>query len=120
MSIDFSIRPVTAPAIAPSAHAASPAAQDAVATELPASQSVTALDSSNLPSSVLVASGQIAHQAVIDAAAASIVYQVVDTKSDTVIDQFPDEAALRRRAYFHALDLSRENAALTHDTDFRA
>jgi len=67
-----------------------------------------------------VASGQIAHQAVIDTAAASIVYQVVDTKSDTVIDQFPDEAALRRRAYFHALDLSRENATLAHAADFRA
>jgi len=34
----------------------------------------------------------ISHQVILDQAAASIVYQVVDTKTDTVVTQFPDEA----------------------------
>ncbi len=37
-----------------------------------------------------------------------MVYQVVDKKSDEVVTQYPDEAALRRRAYFHALDMSKD------------
>ena len=46
MSTDFSIKPVGAPAAAPITPPVSEAVQSAVATELPASQSVTAADAS--------------------------------------------------------------------------
>jgi uncharacterized FlaG/YvyC family protein len=36
-----------------------------------------------------------------------MVFQVIDSKTDRVVDQYPDEAILRRRAYFHALDASK-------------
>jgi uncharacterized FlaG/YvyC family protein len=34
-----------------------------------------------------------------------MVYQVVDNRTSIVVRQFPDEAMLRRRAYFRALDM---------------
>ena len=46
MSTDFSIKPVGAPVAAPIAPPVSEAAQNAVATDLPVSQSVTAADAS--------------------------------------------------------------------------
>jgi hypothetical protein len=107
MSTDFSIRPVGTPAATPFVQAQG-AASNAVATELPASQSVTAVDvSATVRNDPQMASGYVSHQAFIDQAAASIVYQVVDTRTNAVVAQYPDEAVLRRRAYFHALDLTR-------------
>jgi len=50
-------------------------------------------------------SDNLSDQVVIDQATASIVYQTVDSLTGTVV--FPDEAVLRRRAYFHALDRTR-------------
>ena len=46
MSTDFNIKPVGAPVAAPIAQPLSDAAHNAVATELPASQSVTAVEAS--------------------------------------------------------------------------
>ena len=51
MSTDFSIKPVGAPVAAPIVHPVSKAAEKAVATELPASQSVAAICNA-LPKSV--------------------------------------------------------------------
>src|ERR1700676_2584169 len=103
MSTDFSIRPVGAPAATPVVQSASSeAANSAVATELPASQSVTAVDASvAVRNDTQAASDYVSHQAFIDQAAASIVYQVVDSRTQAVVAQYPDEAVLRRRAYFH-------------------
>jgi len=123
MSTDFSIRPVGARAPSPIVQPFSQAASNAVPTELPASQSVTAADSStvvrndpqSLPDELFVS-----HQAYFDRAAASMVYQVVDGKTDQVVDQFPDEAVLRRRAYFHALDLSKSPPPRAIPTDLVA
>ncbi len=53
---------------------------------------------------VRLVSTSVSHQVVIDRAAASIVYQVVDERTSLVVKQFPEEAVLRRRAYFHTLD----------------
>jgi hypothetical protein len=109
MSTDFSIRPAGAPAPSPAVQPQSPAASNAVATQLPARQSVTAAD----PNAVirndpeLVSEDFVTHQAFFDRAAGSMVYQVVDSNDDQVIEQYPDEAVLRRRAYFHALDLAK-------------
>lgn len=108
MSSDFNIKPVGAPAVSPVAQSSGEAASAAVATELPAGQSVTvvvpaagARNDSQAPYDYL------SHQAFIDQAAASIVYQVIDGKTGAVVQQFPDEAVLRRRAYFHTLDLTK-------------
>src|SRR3981189_3629378 len=108
MSTDFSIKPVGAPAATPVVHPSSEAANKAVATELPASQSVTAADASTaVRNDPEASSDYVSHQVVIDRAAASIVYQVVDNKTNLGVQQLPDEAALRRRAYLRALDPNR-------------
>jgi hypothetical protein len=109
MSTDFSIRPVGAPAPSPIVQPFSPAANNAVQTDLPASQSVTATDvgggARNDPQSF--ANDFVSRQAFFDRAAATLVYQVVNDRTDQVVEQYPDELALRRRAYFHALDLAK-------------
>ena len=126
MSTDFNIKPVGAPVAAPIVHPISEAAQNAVATELPASQSVVASDAgvrTNLDSDavhVSISSATVSNQVVIDREAASIVYQVVDNRTSLVVKQFPEEAVLRRRAYFHALDLTKEAPTRLRATDRRA
>jgi hypothetical protein len=119
MSTDFSVRPVGTPAPSPVAPPANPAAGDAVATDLPTSQSVTALDESAAVRNDALNAAQdyVSHQAFFDRAAGSVVYQVVDAKTDQVVDQYPDEAVLRRRAYFHALDLTKETPPRAIPTD---
>jgi hypothetical protein len=116
MSTDFSIRPVGTPApslIVPS----SPAATAAVATELPASKSVTAPDAGASLHNDLQRGQDVSRQVVFDRAAASFVFQVVNQRTDEVVTQFPDEAVLRRRAYFHALDLSKAEPPHPLSTD---
>jgi hypothetical protein len=97
MSTDFSIKPVGAPA--------GQSASNAVATELPAAQAVTAVGTGvRVRSDADAAGADISRQAFVDRAAGSIVYQVVDVRTNLVLQQFPDQAVLRRRAYFRALD----------------
>ncbi len=121
MSTDFSIRPVGAPAATAVVQPLSDAANNAVATELPASQSVTAVDASvAVRNDTQAASDFVSHQAFIDQAAASIVYQIVDNRTQAVVAQYPDEAVLRRRAYFHTLDLTRGEPTRILATDRKA
>ena len=128
MSTDFSIKPVGAPVAAPIVQHVSAAAQHAVATVLPASHSVAAVDSSARAStdsaavrvSISSASASVSNQVVIDRDARAVVYQVIDTKTSQVVNQFPEEAVLRRRAYFHALDLSKEAPTRLPATDREA
>lgn len=123
MSTDFSIRPVVTPTATLVVQPLSEAVGNAVATELPASQSVTAADASasarNDPQAA-TNSGYVSHQAFIDQAAASIVYQVVDSRTNAVVQQYPDEAVLRRRAYFHTLDLTKDTPTRVLATDRKA
>jgi uncharacterized FlaG/YvyC family protein len=121
MSADFNIRPVGTPAATPVVQPSSDAAHKAVATELPASKTVTAADISvSIRNDPETANDYVSHQVVIDRAAASIVYQVVDNRTNLVVQQFPDEAVLRRRAYFRALDLTRDAPARHIVTDRKA
>jgi len=121
VSTDFSIKPVGAPVATPIVQHASEAAHNAVATELPAAQSVTAADASaRARIDPETASPYVSHQVILDQAAASIVYQVVDNLTNTVVQQFPDEAVLRRRAYFHALDLTKGTPTRLLATDRKA
>ena len=108
MSTDFNIKPVGAPVAVPVAPPVSEAATHAVATELPSPKSVTVVDTSVRPRADSgFVTPSVSHQVVIDRAAASIVFQVVDEKTNLVVRQFPEEAILRRRAYFHSLDQSK-------------
>ena len=121
MSTDFNIKPVGAPVATPMVQTASNAANNAVATQLPASQTVTVPDASaGASNNSQGSSDYISRQAFFDSAAASIVYQVVNEQTDQVVNQFPDEAVLRRRAYFHALDLSKDAPPRARATDRRA
>jgi hypothetical protein len=117
MSTDFSIRPVGIPAPAPIVTTSNAAANDAVQTDLPVSQTVAASDASAPVRNGLQDNENISRQVVFDQAAASFVFQVVNDKTDSVVTQFPDEAMLRRRAYFHALDLSKSEPARPLSTD---
>ena len=122
MSTDFSIRPVGAPAPTPVAAAPSPAVNDAVQTDLPSSQSVTAADPStvvrNDPQAATII--DISHEAFFDRDASTEVYQVVNQNTGEVVDQYPDEAVLRRRAYFHAMDLAKGTPQRVVSTDVTA
>jgi len=121
MSTDFSIKPAGVPAIMPVAQSSAEAVSSAVATELPASQSVPVTDpSGGVRNGSQTPYNYVSRQAVIDQAAASIVYQVIDGKTGAVVEQFPDEAVLRRRAYFHTLDLTKDQPARLLVTDRKA
>jgi hypothetical protein len=118
MSTDFSIKPVGAPVATPIVQPISEAAEQAVATELPPSQTVTAADPA--PPARLNANAvtlSLSNNVVIDREAASIVYQVVDNRTSQVVKQFPEEAVLRRRAYFNTLDLTKAGANRMRATD---
>ena len=126
MSTDFNIKPVGAPVAAPIVQPMSEAAQNPVATELPASQSVAAPDESvrtNFDSDavhVSISNASVSNQVVIDRDAGSVVYQVVDNRTSLVVKQFPEQAVLRRRAYFHTLDLTKDAPQRLRATDRRA
>ena len=129
MSTDFNIKPVGAPVAAPIVQHVSEAAQHAVATELPASHSVAAADSSARASTdsaavrVSISNASVSNQSnqvVIDRDARAVVYQVIDIRTSQVVKQFPEEAVLRRRAYFHTLDLTKDAPTRLRATDRKA
>jgi uncharacterized FlaG/YvyC family protein len=117
MSSDFSIRPVGAPAPTTVAAPVSQAVSNAVQTDLPPSQTVTAMDSSNDSQQLAANDALVSRQAYYDRAAAALVFQVVNRKTDAVVEQFPDEAVLRRRAYFHTLDMQKDDTPRVLPTD---
>ncbi|MGJ5181336.1 hypothetical protein ACQR16_33315 [Bradyrhizobium oligotrophicum] len=112
MSSDFSVRPVGTPASVPIVQPSSQAVANAVPTDLPPSQTVTAADAStparNDVQPNIANALSVSHQAYYDRAAAALVFQVVNRKTDQVVAQYPDEAVLRRRAYFNTLDLQKD------------
>jgi hypothetical protein len=121
MSTDFSIKPVGAPAAIPVAQPVSEATSNAVATVLPASQSVTVPDASaGASNDSPPANTFISHQAFLDRAAGSVVYEAINGKTGQVVEQYPDEATLRRRAYYHTLDLTKGQTTRPLATDLKA
>lgn len=110
MSSSFSVNPVGLPVAATIVRPASSAADDGVATQLPTRQSVTAADASiSTQLRSQQQGGALASQVTIDRAAASVVYQLVDKRTNIVVKQYPEQAILRRRAYFRILDAMRDN-----------
>jgi uncharacterized FlaG/YvyC family protein len=126
MSTDFNIKPVGAPVAAPVVQHVSEAAQHAVATQLPPSQSVSAADAGTRASidsdavRVSISNASVSNQVVIDRDTRAVVYQVVDNRTSQVVKQFPEEAVLRRRAYFHTLDLTKDAPQRLRATDRKA
>ena len=121
MGNNLTIRPVGAPAPVAAATPVSRAAVDAVATELPPSQSVTAGDAAAGAHLDAQTSGQLlAHQVTLDREAASIVYRTIDERTNAVISQFPDDPTLRRRAYFRALEAQKASQSPGSATDRKA
>lgn len=115
MRTDYSMRPAGALATVAAPTPDRVAAQTAVRAELPAHQTVTAVDSSAPKQRIPEATARVlSPRVVIDSEAATVVYQEVDERTNTVVRQFPEQALLRRRAYLRALDAkSAENAALS-------
>jgi hypothetical protein len=110
MSSDFSIKPA-GPVAAAIAQSVSTAAGDAVATDLPAHQSVAAADSSaRIRNDPQAAAANSSNHVMLDRAAGTMVWQVVDNRTSLVVRQFPDQPSLRRRAYARALEQAREDA----------
>jgi hypothetical protein len=121
VSTDFSIKPVGAPVTTPIVPPASEAADNAVATELPASKSVAVADAgARVRNDLGTASGFESHQVFIDPASALVVNQVLDDRTNLVLRQFPDEAVLRRRAYFRSIDLAKDGPTRLIVTDRKA
>jgi hypothetical protein len=110
MSSDFSIKPVGAPVATPFVQPASPAAEQAVATDLPAHQSVAAADAAPRVRNDTQSAGNTSNHVILDRDAGSIVYQVVDNRTSLVVKQFPDQGVLRRRAYARTQEQAREDA----------
>jgi hypothetical protein len=120
MGADFNIKPVGAPVSAPLIDTASVAAKMAVPTQLPPDKAVMAPDSAQLARNNTDAENQrVSRQVVIDRAAAAIVYQTVDSSTNMVISQFPDEGRLRARAYLRAQDQAKLDHA-NQNTDVKA
>lgn len=121
MGTDFNIKPVGSPAAASFVQPAPEGPKDAVTTQLPASQSVTAAQlSARVRNDPQTQSDATSRQTVMDRAANMMVYQVVDSRTNLVVRQFPEEAMLRRRAYFRALDLMKDAPGQRRVTDRRA
>jgi hypothetical protein len=76
-----------------------PVAQ-AVATELSAAKSVTALES---PQSAQNNTENYQRTVIVDPATQDLIFRLVDVRSRQVVRQTPDEALLRMRAYSRAL-----------------
>ena len=120
MSTDFSIKPVGAPVATPVPQPVSEAANSAVATVLPPSQSVTVVNPSPTVGNDLGTSGSVSRQAFLDRAAGSVVYQTISERTGAVISQFPDSATLQRRAYYRTLDLTKNSIPRGVATDRNA
>ena len=89
-----------------------PVAQ-AVATELSAGKSVTAVEPVQPVRNDASESENYQHTVVLDPATQDLIFRVVDVRSRQVVRQVPDEALLRMRAYSRALAQGKGmNAAL--------
>ncbi|MCP9625751.1 hypothetical protein NML43_01485 [Rhodopseudomonas palustris] len=112
MSFDFTVKPVGQLVIPPVIRPEPEAVQSAVATQLPAPQSVSA--TANGASSNAIASNAakvgadtISRQVIFDQAAAAMVFVSVDESTSEVLNQYPESWQLKARAYFREQDQSK-------------
>jgi uncharacterized FlaG/YvyC family protein len=110
MGADFSVKPVGVPAATTIVRPAPEAAREAVRTQLPPAQSVTASEMTKAlrRDSVQIDRERLSRQMVFDEDSAQLVYQVVDKRTENVVAQVPDEAQRRARAYFREMERVKE------------
>jgi hypothetical protein len=89
-----------------------PTAGQAVRTELPSRHTVTATAATAPKDAPTATARPVTHQVVVDTAAAAIVYQDVDQRTNQVVKQYPEEAALRRRTYLRQLEAKQAQEVL--------
>lgn len=123
MGADINIRLVGTPVASPIVRPAPEAALEAVRTALPADRSVTASDASlqtNMSAKrQMFSEGRpISREVMLDREAGAVVYLSIDSKTNQIINQYPEEFRLRSRAYLRAMDAAREDRRL--ETDRRA
>ena len=113
MSTDFSVRPVGVSAQVPVARPSPEAAREAVRTQLPPAQSVTASETPKAPrrESVLIDRERLSRSVECDLDSAALIYRVVDQRTENVVAQFPDEAQRRTRAYFREMERTKQATA---------
>jgi hypothetical protein len=110
MGTDFNIKPVGGPVAAPVVRPQPEAVRAAVPTELPSPKAVTSQEPTTAArNDPQPGNSDQSYQVVIDRAAATIVYRLVDSSTRLVLQQYPDEARLRSRAYQRALDTAKLN-----------
>lgn len=113
MRTDYSMRPAGALATVAAPIPDRAIAESPVRTELPPRQTVTPTAAAEPNQAPTAPTRALAQQVVIDSAAAAIVYQDVDQRTNVVVKQYPEEAALRRRAYLRELEARQaDDAAL--------
>jgi hypothetical protein len=106
------IRTITPPGAVQQAFASRPEpapVAEAVATELPPAQAVTAVSPA---APALGLSDPYEYQVLVDPATHDVIYRTVDERSRQVVRQVPDQALLRMRAY--ARSLAEDIRADTH------
>jgi hypothetical protein len=108
MSIDFTVKPAGAPVTTPIIRPEPEAARTAVATDLPAPQSVTAAETSAAATATRTGTNpDISRQVIFDQAAAQMVYVAVDKDTQEVLSQYPESWQLKARAYFREVEQSK-------------
>jgi uncharacterized FlaG/YvyC family protein len=110
MSADFSVKPVGVPASTHIVRPAPEAAREAVRTQLPPAQSVTASETTKAlrRESVQIDRERLSRHMEFDHDSAELVYKVVDQRTESVVAQVPEEARRRARAYFREMERVKE------------
>lgn len=109
MTLDISNRPgaQSTPVSAP--RPVADAVQQAVPTQLPVSQTVTAIQRTMETRNDPAFNRELSRQIIYDRKAAQYVYQVLDETNESVVVQYPDEARMRARAYFREMEQAQAN-----------
>ena len=119
MSTDFSIKPVGAPAAIsvaqPVSEAANNAVADCAAREPERHRGRRQRRACATICRLRAISCRIRPSSIAPPPRSSI--RSSTARTNQVVEQFPDDATLRRRAYFHALDLTKDQPARPLATD---
>jgi hypothetical protein len=114
----ITIRPVQGVAHADYARPASVPVQNAVATDLDPSQTVTAAAAaSNIRHDPLSTQDAQSRVTLIDPATRDVILRVIDSRTHQVIRQVPEQALLRMRAYARALQRGETSGQAEYQAD---
>ena len=104
MDTGITTRPVTGVAAADYARPASVPVRQAVATELDPAKTVSAVpNATTIRQEAIAAQEAQSRVTLIDPATRDVILRVIDTRTQQVIRQIPEQALLRMRAYARSL-----------------